>query len=224
MVYCALPDPGQAGGLRIVRTGRCFVCPVRNGRCHGVLCTFRTGICIVYCQDMYCQGRQVYCAPLGQAGVFCMVRTGRCILYSRDRQAYYLYCQDKLYKRQIYSVLCALPDPGQAGVLCTARTGRGDCELSRLAGFLCSVRTGRSMVYCALSGQMYCLLSGLLLSGRASALCTVRTSRCILYVRDRQLYLVWSGQAGVLFVLSRQCLDRQLYCVLLCIVRPFSYP
>jgi hypothetical protein len=125
-------------------------------------------------------------------------------------------------------VYCTLQDPGQAGVLCTADR-QGELRMVRTGSFLCSVRTGRSIVHFQ-DRQMYCLLSGHVRSGHASVLCTVRTGRCI---------FVWSGQAGVFCMVgtgrriicivrmnccSLQCLGRQLYCVLLCIVRPSYYP
>ena len=88
MVYCALPDPGQAGVLCTARTGRgdCALSGLA-----GFLCSVRTGRSIVHFQD-----RQMYCllsghVRSGHASVLCTVRTGRCILYGQDRQVYFVW-------------------------------------------------------------------------------------------------------------------------------------
>ncbi len=126
-----------------------------------------------------------------------------------------VHCQTQ--DRQVY---CALLDPGQAGVLCTARTGRGiahcqyrqvlcvPCNEWQVYGVLCTFRTGTCIAHCqdcSLSGQA----SVCALLGQAGVFCMVRTGRCILYGQDRQVYFVWSGQAGV-FLYGQ---DRQVYFV-----------
>ncbi len=87
----------------------------------------------------------------GHADVLCTTELGRCIVHSQDRQ--------------VYGVLCALPDPGQAGVLCTARTGRWFAHCQdwqvfcvhskewQVHGVLCTFRTGRFIVHCQ---DLYC--------------------------------------------------------------------